>query len=45
VTVYQDDDEAWQIWKDASGLPDARIMRFGEKSNFWEMGNTDLQIL
>ncbi|MCL1966827.1 MAG: alanine--tRNA ligase, partial [Fibromonadales bacterium] len=40
VTVYQDDDEAWQIWKQVSGLPDARIMRFGEKSNFWEMGDT-----
>ncbi|MDR2554622.1 MAG: alanine--tRNA ligase [Fibromonadaceae bacterium] len=40
VTVYQDDDEAWQIWKKVSGLPDARIMRFGEKSNFWEMGDT-----
>ncbi|MDR2583523.1 MAG: alanine--tRNA ligase [Fibromonadaceae bacterium] len=40
VTVYQDDDEAWQIWKNVSGLPDARIMRFGEKSNFWEMGDT-----
>jgi len=40
VTVYQDDDEAWQIWKKVSGLPDTRIMRFGEKSNFWEMGDT-----
>ncbi len=40
VTVYQDDDEAWQIWKDVSKLPDNRIMRFGEKSNFWEMGDT-----
>jgi alanyl-tRNA synthetase len=40
VTVYQDDDEAWQIWKNVSGLPDVRIMRFGEKSNFWEMGDT-----
>jgi len=40
VTVYQDDDEAWQIWKEVSKLPDNRIMRFGEKSNFWEMGDT-----
>ncbi|MDR2580913.1 MAG: alanine--tRNA ligase [Fibromonadaceae bacterium] len=40
VTVYQDDDEAWQIWKNVSGLPDNRIMRFDEKSNFWEMGDT-----
>jgi len=40
ITVYQDDDEAWQIWKEVSKLPDNRIMRFGEKSNFWEMGDT-----
>ncbi|MCL2282427.1 MAG: alanine--tRNA ligase [Fibromonadales bacterium] len=40
VTVYKNDDEAWQIWKDVSKLPDNRIMRFGEKSNFWEMGDT-----
>lgn len=40
VTVYKDDDEAWQIWKDVSGLPDDRIMRFDAHSNFWEMGDT-----
>ena len=40
VTVYKEDDEAWQIWKEVSKLPDNRIMRFGEKSNFWEMGDT-----
>ena len=40
ATVYEDDDEAWQIWKDVSGLPDDRIMRFDGHSNFWEMGDT-----
>ena len=40
ATVYEDDDEAWQIWKDVSDLPDDRIMRFDAKSNFWEMGDT-----
>lgn len=40
ATVYEDDDEAWQIWKDVSGLPDDRIMRFDAHSNFWEMGDT-----
>ncbi|GHV13790.1 alanine--tRNA ligase [Fibrobacterales bacterium] len=40
VTVFRDDDEAAQIWKEVSKLPDNRIMRFGEKSNFWEMGET-----
>ncbi|NQU50276.1 MAG: alanine--tRNA ligase [Planctomycetes bacterium] len=34
-TVYQDDDEAFQIWKDAVGMPEERIYRFGEKENFW----------
>lgn len=40
ATVFKDDDEAWQIWKDVSGLPDDRIMRFDAHSNFWEMGDT-----
>jgi alanyl-tRNA synthetase len=40
VTVYEDDDEAAQIWTRVSGLPQDRIMRFGAKSNFWEMGDT-----
>ena len=40
VTVYEDDDEAAAIWKRVSGLPEDRIMRFGAKSNFWEMGDT-----
>lgn len=40
VTIYQEDDEAFEIWKQVSGLPDSRIMRFGEESNFWEMGDT-----
>lgn len=39
VTVYKDDDEAAEIWKTVSGLPDDRIMRFGEAENFWEMGD------
>lgn len=40
VTVYQDDDEAFEIWRRISGLPEERIMRFDAKSNFWEMGDT-----
>jgi alanyl-tRNA synthetase len=38
VTIYNDDDEAFEIWKDL-GVEEKRIMRFGEKSNFWEMGD------
>ncbi len=35
VTVYQDDDEAADIWRDEIGLPAARIERMGEDENFW----------
>jgi alanyl-tRNA synthetase len=40
ATVYLDDDEAAQLWVKISGLPMERIRRFGEKENFWEMGDT-----
>ena len=35
VTVYTDDDEAFEIWRDQVGLPAEKIFRFGEKENFW----------
>jgi len=35
VTVYQDDDEAYAIWRDQVGVPAARISRWGEDENFW----------
>ncbi|MFO1052003.1 MAG: alanine--tRNA ligase [Planctomycetota bacterium] len=35
VTVYRDDDEAYEIWHKQIGLPKERIYRFGEKENFW----------
>jgi len=38
VTVYQDDDEALQLWKEIAGLPDERIQRRGMKDNFWSTG-------
>jgi alanyl-tRNA synthetase len=40
ATVYLDDDEAERLWAKISGLPADRISRFGEKENFWEMGET-----
>ncbi len=38
-TVYSDDDEALELWKKVGATPD-RILRFGEKDNFWAMGET-----
>ena len=40
VTVYYNDDEAWNIWKKVSGLPEDRIIRIPTKDNFWQMGDT-----
>ena len=40
VTVYQDDDEAADIWIKEIGVPADRLTRLGEKSNFWAMGDT-----
>lgn len=40
VTVYEDDDEAEQLWKDLTGVPSNRIVRLGAKDNFWQMGDT-----
>jgi alanyl-tRNA synthetase len=40
ATVYKDDDEAEEVWKTVKDLPPGRILRFGEKDNFWEMGET-----
>ncbi len=40
ATVYKNDDDAEQLWFKISGLPAERVNRFGEKENFWEMGET-----
>ncbi len=40
VTVYTDDDEAADLWHKQEGVPLERIYRFGEKDNFWSMGDT-----
>lgn len=37
ATVYQDDDEAVEIWK-SLGMPEDRIVRLGKDDNFWEIG-------
>lgn len=38
VTVYEDDDEAIEIWKDVAALPDERIQRRGKEDNYWSTG-------
>jgi alanyl-tRNA synthetase len=40
VTIFEDDDEAFKIWHDKMKVPADRIVRMGEKSNFWMMGET-----
>ncbi|MCA1743948.1 MAG: alanine--tRNA ligase-related protein, partial [Desulfonatronovibrio sp.] len=40
ITIYQDDDEAMDLWLKIAGVPDSRIFRLGEKDNFWSMGDT-----
>jgi alanyl-tRNA synthetase len=39
ATVYHTDDEAFDLWKKISGLPDSRIIRIPTKDNFWSMGD------
>lgn len=38
VTIYQDDDEAFEIWNKKIGLSSERIVRMGKEDNFWEIG-------
>ncbi len=40
VTVFQDDDEAADLWHKQESVPSDRIFRLGEKDNFWAMGDT-----
>lgn len=40
VTVFTEDDEAYDIWAKEIGVPEDRISRIGEKDNFWSMGDT-----
>ncbi|MFZ3311060.1 MAG: alanine--tRNA ligase, partial [Xanthobacteraceae bacterium] len=40
VTVYIDDDEAFDLWRKISGLSDKKILRIAGSDNFWQMGDT-----
>ena len=38
-SVYEDDDEAFELWNKQQGIPAERIVRFGKEDNFWEHGS------
>ncbi len=40
ITIYKDDDEAFELWQKVAGVSPDRILRLGEKDNFWSMGDT-----
>ena len=40
ATVYEEDEDAYRIWRERIGLPAEKIFRFGKKDNFWAMGET-----
>ena len=40
VTVYAEDDEAYDLWVKIAGLPESRILRIATSDNFWAMGDT-----
>ena len=40
VSIYHDDDEAFELWNKNIGVPPDKIVRLGEKDNFWAMGDT-----
>jgi alanyl-tRNA synthetase len=40
VTVYHNDDEAFDLWKKIAGFPDSKIIRIATNDNFWAMGDT-----
>ena len=40
VSIFEDDDEAEELWQQVKDLPEGRIVRMGEEENFWAMGDT-----
>ncbi|TYP50364.1 alanine--tRNA ligase [Thermosediminibacter litoriperuensis] len=40
VSIYENDDEAFYLWQEVANVPPEKIIRLGEKDNFWAMGDT-----
>ncbi len=40
ISIYLDDDEAFDLWHERAGVPKERIVRLGKEDNFWAMGDT-----
>jgi alanyl-tRNA synthetase len=40
ATVFREDDEAHELWREAIGIPEERLFRLDESENFWSMGDT-----
>ncbi|MBW2220755.1 MAG: alanine--tRNA ligase, partial [Deltaproteobacteria bacterium] len=40
ISIFHDDDEAFELWNNRIGVPSEKIVRLGEKDNFWAMGDT-----
>ncbi len=40
VSVHHSDDEAYGLWRDKMGVPEERLLKLGDKDNFWSMGDT-----
>jgi alanyl-tRNA synthetase len=40
ITVFSEDDQAFELWRKISGLPESKILRIATEDNFWAMGDT-----
>lgn len=40
ITIYEKDDESFELWRDVIGIDEKRITRLGPKDNFWQMADT-----
>lgn len=38
ITIYREDDQAFDIWRDEIGIPEEKIVRMGKEENFWQIG-------